>query len=122
LTRPRSRLDETRLRIIAERDEKLRAWQMLQIEIAALDRALELRAEPPAAADKKRAKPGSVEAAIMHRLHDRTMTADALVAGLHFEGVNPESVRGALRRMLAAGKITKDGDSYAIPPAAEAAQ
>jgi hypothetical protein len=123
MTRQRSRIDEARDRLRAEIAEKKGARDLLDMEIVALERAIELLAEPPAQDAKKRAKPGAVEAAIVHKLGDGALSADAIVAALHFNGANPESVRGALRRMVGAGRIAKDGDQYALPaPAAEAAQ
>jgi hypothetical protein len=120
MARHQNRLDETRATITSERDEKMRARERLNIEIDSLSHTLDLLnglfTEPES---KKRARPGTVEAAIMKTLADRPGTADQIVS---MTPANPESTRHALRRLVAAGKLRKDGESYSIAAQAQAAE
>jgi ribosomal 50S subunit-associated protein YjgA (DUF615 family) len=116
MTRHRTRLDDYRERLEAEIARLRTEWtrkrsdlDMIDTEIAAFERS----------AKSKRARPGTVEAAIMKTLETGIVSAEAIVRAID---ANPESTRHALRRLVAAGKLRKDGESYSVAAQAEAAQ
>lgn len=119
MTKHRTGLDETRARIEAKREDKQRLRATIDLEISIIDEVLALLNEAADPAAKKRARPGVIQAAVMKTLALHPATVEQLADELR---AHSDSVRAALKRLAAAGKLRRDGDSYSVAAIEEAAQ